>query len=240
MDIHLPKIPHNWRELGREIGIIVLGVLIALFFEELVQAWDWSQKIRAADQAMRTEILSDDGPELYNAAVLHPCVVGQLNAIRAAVESGKPRAQVRGLIDRLWIPFVTYDSTAYTTTEASQVSLHFNPEKLGPYTQIYASMPIAAQAAASTARDKADLRSLSRTGGALSEEEANHVLSAVEQLRNDDNTMWGGARYLLPFVRAIGPMDFRLVGSLKEARAHYGTCVKDLSADFPAHLPPFE
>ncbi len=86
MDIHLPKVPHSWRELGREIGIIVIGVLIALFFEQLVQAWDWTEKVRIADKAMRFEILSDDGPQIYADGVLHPCVVARLDAIRSAVE----------------------------------------------------------------------------------------------------------------------------------------------------------
>ena len=70
MDIHLPKVPHSWRELGREIGIIVIGVLIALFFEQLVQAWDWREKVRIAERAMRLEILADDGPQIYADGVL--------------------------------------------------------------------------------------------------------------------------------------------------------------------------
>jgi hypothetical protein len=35
MHVHLPKALHNWRELAREIAIIVVGVFIALFFEQL-------------------------------------------------------------------------------------------------------------------------------------------------------------------------------------------------------------
>lgn len=53
VDIHLPKVPHSWRELGREIGIIVIDVMIALFFEQIAQAWDWREKVHAADKAMR-------------------------------------------------------------------------------------------------------------------------------------------------------------------------------------------
>jgi hypothetical protein len=37
MHVHLPKALHGWRELAKEVGIIVLGVLIALTFEQIVQ-----------------------------------------------------------------------------------------------------------------------------------------------------------------------------------------------------------
>jgi hypothetical protein len=241
MDIHLPKVPHGWRELGREIGIIVIGVLIALFFEQLAQAWDWHEKVHAADKAMRLELLSDDGPEIYTDAALHPCVVARLDAIRSAVESNAPRAEVRHQIDGLWIPFVTYDSTAYGTAEASEVGLHFDPDRLAPFTTVYASMPILNEAAVVMARDKAQLKSLRRTGGPLSSAEADRVLSTVEALRNDIDTMWGGARFLLPDILSLGKLDARFVNaSMNAARRQYGTCIKPLPADFPANLPPYE
>jgi hypothetical protein len=36
MHFHLPKPLHGWREFAGEVGIIVLGVLIALGFEQVV------------------------------------------------------------------------------------------------------------------------------------------------------------------------------------------------------------
>lgn len=241
MDIHLPKVPHSWRELGREIGIIVIGVLIALFFEQLVSAWDWREKVHAADKAMSREILADDGPEVYLNAVLHPCLVARLDGIRSAIESNAPRAEIRHQIDGFWIPFVTYDSDAYNTAESSQVGLHFDPARLARFTTVYASMPIANQTALQMERDKADLRSLRRTGGPLSSEEADHALSALEAIRNDENLMWGGARFTLPTILTLGNLDLRTIrGEMRDARRHYGTCVKPLPADFPANLPPYE
>lgn len=141
MDIRLPKVPHSWREFGREIGIIVVGVLIALFFEQMAQAWEWNRKVRAADRAMRVELLSDDGPQIYMRAVLHPCIEAQLDSIRASVESGAPRAEIDRRIDGYWTPFFTYNSIAYTT-QPSQVSLHFDPNRIRSFTVVYSSMPV--------------------------------------------------------------------------------------------------
>lgn len=239
MDVHLPKVPHSLRELAKEIAIIVVGVLIALFFEQLVQSWDWKQKVRSADEAMRAELLADDGPEIYVNAVIHPCVVSQLDGIRSAVESGKPRAEITRLIDDFWTPFWTYDSTAYTAAEASQVSFHFDPAQIHPFTQIYASMPIVARTNEGQAKDSASLKAFSRAGGPVTSEERAGVLRAVEALRSDDRVFFGEARFALPMLRQVGRLDPKTTQILMQvARQHLGACVKDLPPDFPANLPP--
>jgi hypothetical protein len=56
MQVHLPKAFHGWRELAKEVGIIVLGVLIALSFEQLVQEWRWREQVRTTRQALISEI----------------------------------------------------------------------------------------------------------------------------------------------------------------------------------------
>lgn len=56
MHVHLPKAFHGWRELAKEVGIIVLGVLIALGFEQLVNEWHWHVEARHARQALVNEI----------------------------------------------------------------------------------------------------------------------------------------------------------------------------------------
>jgi hypothetical protein len=234
MDIHLPRVPHGLRELGREIGIIVVGVLIALFFQQLAEAWDWNQKVEAADKAMRTELLADDGPQIYMRAALHPCVEARLDGIRSAVESGAPRAEIGRRIDGYWTPFFTYDSIAFTTAEASQVSLHFDPRQLRPFTAVYSSMPLLDQTNTLEARDKANLRAFRRSGGPVTADEADRLLVVVEALRNDERTMWGGAQYVMPSMRAIGTMEQHGINALMPlARQHYGACVKPLPPDFP-------
>ena len=45
MRVHLPKPLHGWRQLAGEVGIIVLGVLIALGFEQLVEAMRWRSEV---------------------------------------------------------------------------------------------------------------------------------------------------------------------------------------------------
>jgi hypothetical protein len=36
MEIHKPKPIHNWRELATEVGVVVVGIFIALSAEQLI------------------------------------------------------------------------------------------------------------------------------------------------------------------------------------------------------------
>jgi hypothetical protein len=56
MHLHLPKAIHGWREFAKEVGIIVLGVLIALGFEQVVQAWRWRHDARETREALTSEL----------------------------------------------------------------------------------------------------------------------------------------------------------------------------------------
>lgn len=56
MHVHLPKAFHGWRDLAKEVGIIVLGVLIALGFEQLVQDWRWNEDAKQTREALTGEI----------------------------------------------------------------------------------------------------------------------------------------------------------------------------------------
>lgn len=60
MHIHLPKAFHDWREFAKEVGIIVLGVLIALGFEQLAQAWRWREDAAQTRAALTSEIQYSD------------------------------------------------------------------------------------------------------------------------------------------------------------------------------------
>ena len=56
---HIPKPLHGWREFVGEVGIIVLGVGIALAGEQLVESWQWHQKIGVVRKSLMRELGND-------------------------------------------------------------------------------------------------------------------------------------------------------------------------------------
>lgn len=56
MDIHKPKPVHTWRELLSEIGVVVIGILIALALEEGLRALHDRQTAAEAREVVKEEI----------------------------------------------------------------------------------------------------------------------------------------------------------------------------------------
>ena len=239
MDIHPPKVPHSWRELTKEIAIIVVGVLIALSAEQLVDSSHWRQKVDAARDSMRRELLSDDGPQVYQRGVMHPCLVQHLDAIRAAVEANKARAEIAMLIDSYWLQFLTYDSVAHQEATASDVASHMPRDEMQRFDVIYAQMPPMDRIAEREGVDFSQLHMLKHSGGPLTSNEQDRVLAAVEALRNDDLQMWLSAKVIMPDLRSLGSLDLAPMRRImRGVREHYGACARDLPDDFPKNLPP--
>jgi hypothetical protein len=57
--IHLPKVPHGWREFFKEYAIIVLGVLTALALEQAVESIHERRLAREAREAIEQEMRID-------------------------------------------------------------------------------------------------------------------------------------------------------------------------------------
>ena len=62
MHFHLPKPLHGWREFAGEVGIIVIGVLIALGAEQVVE----SSHDRLQVEKMRSRLGSELSNNLIN------------------------------------------------------------------------------------------------------------------------------------------------------------------------------
>ena len=52
MDVHKPKPIHGWRDLVKEIGVIVIGVAIALAGEQGVEWLHWRVRLRCGSHQL--------------------------------------------------------------------------------------------------------------------------------------------------------------------------------------------
>ena len=89
MHFRLPKPLHGWREFTGEVGIIVVGVLIALGAEQVVEAWHWKHEVATARESISEEMQS----EYFNAAemaIAQPCIDRQLEQLETAVLAPGP------------------------------------------------------------------------------------------------------------------------------------------------------
>lgn len=92
MDIHLPKPIHGWRALIGEVGIIVLGVLIALGFGQLAETIHEDTIASQARDAVRAEVRENLWWLEYRGQ-REPCIrqrLAQLDDLLARARRGEP------------------------------------------------------------------------------------------------------------------------------------------------------
>jgi hypothetical protein len=84
MDIHKPKPVHGLRDFLAEVGIIVLGVLLALAAEQAVEAMHWAHKVEQAKDPLKGEL-----HDIYVSAAerieTEACLNQRLDALEAKV-----------------------------------------------------------------------------------------------------------------------------------------------------------
>ncbi|HOY78902.1 MAG TPA: hypothetical protein PLN33_13895 [Hyphomonadaceae bacterium] len=82
-----PRSALNWGKWVAEIGVVVVGVLLALGAQQTVEAMSWDEKVKVLEGAIRAELSNDLGlaTELK---MLHPCVTGYLDTLQTAVIDG--------------------------------------------------------------------------------------------------------------------------------------------------------
>ena len=82
MHFHLPKPLHGWREFLGEVGIIVIGVLIALTAEQVVEWVHWRNEVAEARRALDREVAYDLGAvEMRQQEA--PCIDRRLREVRS-------------------------------------------------------------------------------------------------------------------------------------------------------------
>lgn len=80
MHFHLPKPLHGWRAFAGEVGIIVIGVLIALAAESAVEDWQWRHKVAIVRSSLMGELGNDRARWEVNQSFV-PCARREIDAL---------------------------------------------------------------------------------------------------------------------------------------------------------------
>ena len=93
MHFHLPKPMHGWRQFAGEVGIIVIGVLIALGAEQLVETAHWNHQVETFRKVVHREVANDLGTYEFRIKQ-NGCVKRRLDDLEswlASFRAGQPR-----------------------------------------------------------------------------------------------------------------------------------------------------
>jgi hypothetical protein len=85
MHVHIPKPLHGWRAFAGEVGIIVLGVLIALGAEQAIEAIHQRSEVEQTRAALDAELAHNLGTFDYRLS-LEPCAQSRLNELQSILD----------------------------------------------------------------------------------------------------------------------------------------------------------
>lgn len=224
MDIHKPKPVHNLREFLSEISVVVIGVLIALTAEQIVESIHWRHAAQEADAAMRKELTQDDGPQAFERLAQTHCIDGQLDAMQAALlaerDAGTPFRPAP-----LRVPtYYTWDSDAYHQALASSTLSHMSTERAYAWSSPYTLMADMDAASLREANDYSELRMVAAAPAHPSEQMRVQLLSLIARTRGDNAILTEKVEH---FIRYAAEPGVTFTAAQKELQ------LKDHRAIFP-------
>ena len=226
MHVHLPKPLHGWREFAGEVGIIVLGVLIALGLEQVVEAQQWRDKVNRALDSMRIELADDDGPQAYARELIGECLDKRITSIRDGADTA-PADQLRKWAAAYDPPFRTWDSEAWKIVVASDVGSHMGADRLIAWSAPYRFLPQLTEEDQREARLVIQLRADLAASGSASSADRKSLRVDAAQLRLANRRFVNTSQLMLTRMEALhAQVPLAIQRELTaEARAMYGDCV---------------
>ena len=135
MHVHVPKPLHGWREFVGEVGIIVLGVLIALGAEQLIETVHSRQEVAEFRSAVHVELATDLAAYRYRLDQ-EPCVKRRLGELREWLEAASAGKSLvpAGEIGR---PSLYSFRTSVWKSSSPNVMNHLSLETRDRYASLY-------------------------------------------------------------------------------------------------------
>ncbi len=227
MDVHKAKPVHNLREFVSEVGIIILGVLIALAGEQAVEKMRWHEIVAVFEAAMTTELQTDDLPQAYVRVAMHPCLLRQLYEIDDAIDRNDDRPVISTLTRAYAPPWRSWDAEAWRAAEAAGATAHLSVERNLQWEGPYALMPLLQQQANREAEILPELQPGGHINGSLTAAERDRIHSAAEKLRQVGELLVRTSSLSILFaadagVKLSARQKTEMLGQL---RSEFGNCI---------------
>jgi hypothetical protein len=136
MHIHKPKLLHSLRELLAEVGVIVIGIVIALALEQSVEAFHHRDSVAEARKQVRDE-LSGNAWRLWEQEHTQACVDARLDELERILSGALKSGHIEpGLIvGRPW--HHNWESARWTSMTQAGVAAYLPEEENAAYSNLY-------------------------------------------------------------------------------------------------------
>jgi hypothetical protein len=188
MHIHLPKVPHSWREFLKEYAIIVLGVLTALGLEQMVEGAHERHLAHEAADAIHQEMRENVDRAAYRLGQ-QACIDKRLDEIEALLANWQDDEAFPAGIH---VGFPGSVGLVYERWDANLASGRFNEEAPDVQAQqagIYSLIKILDGLEVQEINDWSQLRTLELGARSVSSAAKPMIASALMKARSDSKSI---------------------------------------------------
>ncbi|HLO20659.1 MAG TPA: hypothetical protein VK192_09215 [Sphingomicrobium sp.] len=209
------------------MGIIVVGVLIALGAEQAVEAWHWRAQAAEARTALRNEIGQDNLPQAYARLALARCLLAKLDQLDAAFAAHVDRSHFLALAKTYKPPNRSWDDEAWKAVTATGVLSHGGAAELIRWSTPYRIIVRMGPLNQAEADDRIELSAIQSAPGSMTLAEADRVTVALNHLRSREKGMEITSLVLIEDAREAGVVMTRSEQRqvLADLRSQWGNCV---------------
>ncbi len=201
MHLHLPKPLHAWRAFVGEVGIIVLGVLIALGAEQVVETLHWRSEAREFRKAVDHELALNLGTFKFN-ELQHHCVRRRLDQLQTVLDRSR-KGETMHLIGKIGEPLEFSQYSSVWDNKNADIVAHLPPEVRLKYDELYDEFRNTSEIKAAQTRVWADFVPFEESGP-LSLDDRRKLHALVVTARNLDQAMEGNWPVSAKLGEALG------------------------------------
>jgi hypothetical protein len=152
MPVKLPTPRNGWRVFAGEVGVIVLGVVIALAAQQAVEALNWREEVRRTEEALIIEI-ADSVVHASERQMVNRCLSGRLASLIGKVSSNQgswkgdpmpinksPRAVATVSAAPYRTPNRPWSSNVWEAAQNGGVFNHMRRERVAAFSKVYARL----------------------------------------------------------------------------------------------------
>ncbi len=136
MEFHKPKPVHNWRELLTEIGVVVIGVCIALAAEQVVEWWHWRGQVAEAREVIATEMANNLAGAVMRLRT-QGCIERRLDTLSDILDTASRTGQLPPVGEIGQPPPRQWRSGAWESVVAAETATHFPRQQLANLASLY-------------------------------------------------------------------------------------------------------
>jgi hypothetical protein len=170
------------RKFGRDVGSVVLGVLIALAIGEVADAVRWDVRANSAQRAIRAE-LSRTAGVLDERNLAQPCLDRRLRELAAIVGTARRSGTLPALGEVGRPPQRPTEEAAWNVTSGSEALLHIDTRSRTALSLIYSQFAGYSERVREEQEMWATLKLLENSPGPISDDVLAEVGSAIAKLQ---------------------------------------------------------